>query len=103
EDGIRDRNVTGVQTCALPIYPLGLNAEQVREDPRQAVVNAHQYNTRKSVRQGQAGTVYEHGFGNAQTVRLMAYGGEREVLQFLRSEERRVGKEVEGQGWSKRF
>src|SRR5699024_11434271 len=21
-DGIRDRNVTGVQTCALPIYPL---------------------------------------------------------------------------------
>ncbi|MGO1719330.1 MAG: TonB-dependent receptor family protein, partial [Luteimonas sp.] len=63
--------------------PLGLNAEQVREDPRQAVVNAHQYNTRKSVRQGQAGTVYEHGFGNAQTVRLMAYGGEREVLQFL--------------------
>src|SRR5699024_12167307 len=23
EDGIRDRNVTGVQTCALPIYPEG--------------------------------------------------------------------------------
>src|SRR5699024_6508980 len=23
EDGIRDRNVTGVQTCALPILPLG--------------------------------------------------------------------------------
>ena len=22
EDGIRDRNVTGVQTCALPIWPL---------------------------------------------------------------------------------
>src|SRR5699024_12009176 len=22
EDGIRDRNVTGVQTCALPIYPI---------------------------------------------------------------------------------
>src|SRR5207249_6198702 len=22
-DGIRDRNVTGVQTCALPIWPLG--------------------------------------------------------------------------------
>src|SRR5690554_5507674 len=41
--------------------PLGLTAEQVREDPRQAVVNAFQYNTRKSVRQGQAGGVYEHG------------------------------------------
>src|SRR5207249_4927691 len=24
EDGIRDRNVTGVQTCALPIYPHNL-------------------------------------------------------------------------------
>src|SRR5207249_7343916 len=23
EDGIRDRNVTGVQTCALPIYHIG--------------------------------------------------------------------------------
>src|SRR5437773_5929255 len=23
EDGIRDRDVTGVQTCALPIYPAG--------------------------------------------------------------------------------
>src|SRR5437868_10143784 len=23
EDGIRDRNVTGVQTCALPIFPIG--------------------------------------------------------------------------------
>src|SRR5699024_11853457 len=26
EDGIRDRNVTGVQTCALPIYYLIKNA-----------------------------------------------------------------------------
>src|SRR5699024_11904720 len=25
EDGIRDRNVTGVQTCALPIYPASLD------------------------------------------------------------------------------
>ncbi|NLG58768.1 MAG: TonB-dependent receptor [Gammaproteobacteria bacterium] len=63
--------------------PLGLTAEQARENPRQAVVNAFQYNTRKSVRQGQAGALYEHGFGAAQTLRLMAYGGEREVLQFL--------------------
>src|SRR5699024_999244 len=27
EDGIRDRNVTGVQTCALPIYLAGESAE----------------------------------------------------------------------------
>src|SRR5690554_6628437 len=63
--------------------PLGLNAEQLPEDPRQAVAVAHQYNTRKSVRQSQVGAVYEHGFGASQALRLMAYGGEREVLQFL--------------------
>src|SRR5699024_11546627 len=27
EDGIRDRNVTGVQTCALPIYPAAGNGK----------------------------------------------------------------------------
>src|SRR5699024_11530704 len=26
EDGIRDRNVTGVQTCALPIFRFNINA-----------------------------------------------------------------------------
>src|SRR5207249_9549296 len=29
EDGIRDRNVTGVQTCALPIYGVAVIAEGV--------------------------------------------------------------------------
>src|SRR5580658_2945455 len=29
EDGIRDYKVTGVQTCALPILPSGLNATSV--------------------------------------------------------------------------
>src|SRR5699024_4305217 len=29
EDGIRDRNVTGVQTCALPISPLATAAGEV--------------------------------------------------------------------------
>src|SRR5699024_11889910 len=33
EDGIRDRNVTGVQTCALPIYLRGLGAEPVTYGP----------------------------------------------------------------------
>src|SRR5699024_11447220 len=35
EDGIRDRNVTGVQTCALPIYQVLkqiLGPEQTMED-----------------------------------------------------------------------
>src|SRR5690606_2301776 len=63
--------------------PLGLDADQVRDNPRQAVVNARRYDTRKSVRQSQAGAVYEHGIGDAQTLRLMAYGGGRGVLQLL--------------------
>src|SRR5699024_11629456 len=29
EDGIRDRNVTGVQTCALPIFPVAQHKEGV--------------------------------------------------------------------------
>src|SRR5437773_3344220 len=34
EDGIRDRDVTGVQTCALPIYAGGAGARLVRLAPR---------------------------------------------------------------------
>src|SRR5699024_11537269 len=36
EDGIRDRNVTGVQTCALPIYTLPSDErEYAQSDPWQ--------------------------------------------------------------------
>src|SRR5207249_8369915 len=87
EDGIRDRNVTGVQTCALPIYlgrpphfpvehhersrALGVEraaVQQVRQGPdrREAVVERVQHVRR---------TFVEH-----------------HVLHFGRSEERRVGK-----------
>src|SRR5437868_10692591 len=37
EDGIRDRNVTGVQTCALPIYTVGAN----RVDEGAKIVRLH--------------------------------------------------------------
>ncbi|HEY4531246.1 MAG TPA: TonB-dependent receptor [Luteimonas sp.] len=63
--------------------PLGLTAAQMREDPRQAVANAYVYDTRKSVRQSQAGAVFEQGFGDAQALRLSAWGGDREVTQVL--------------------
>src|SRR5690606_2537231 len=33
EDGIRDFHVTGVQTCALPIFPLGQLGRQLRRGP----------------------------------------------------------------------
>ena len=63
--------------------PLGLTAQQMREDPRQAVANAFVYDTRKTVRQSQAGAVFEQGFGEAQALRLSAWGGDREVTQVL--------------------
>src|SRR5699024_12067339 len=34
EDGIRDRNVTGVQTCALPIYPPVFYLKNLDKSPR---------------------------------------------------------------------
>ena len=63
--------------------PLGLTAEQVREDPRQASPVALQFDTRKSVRQTQAGVTWQQPLGEAQTLRLMGYGGQRSIEQFL--------------------
>src|SRR5207249_9155602 len=37
EDGIRDRNVTGVQTCALPIFDPGGQPRRVRSGPALSV------------------------------------------------------------------
>src|SRR6266705_5152293 len=43
EDGIRDRTVTGVQTCALPISHARAEREQVRRllDPREPRLAEH--------------------------------------------------------------
>src|SRR5699024_11273872 len=40
EDGIRDRNVTGVQTCALPIYYLAESIAQ-NSNPERTTVFAY--------------------------------------------------------------
>src|SRR5207253_5057294 len=48
EDGIRDGHVTGVQTCALPIYGQGLGLglpPQNKSDQPGHVVNMHVLNT----------------------------------------------------------
>jgi iron complex outermembrane receptor protein len=60
--------------------PLGLDAEQLSADPRAVTAAALAFDTRKSVRQQQLGAVLESGDGHW---RLMAYGGERRVVQFL--------------------
>lgn len=63
--------------------PLGLTREQVREDPRQAAPAALQFDTRKRLRQGQAGAIYARPLGSRDRLQLMAYAGSRDVVQFL--------------------
>src|SRR3712207_7601776 len=79
EDGIRDIGVTGVQTCALPIYLADdvVVGEADRDDRVEALL-------------GQLGQ------------QLDAVGGVlvgAEFLELARSEERRVGKECRSR-WS---
>lgn len=63
--------------------PLGLTRAQFEEDPSQATAVATQFNTRKSVDQSQGGAVYEHRLGDAHTLRLLGYGGRRQIEQYL--------------------
>ena len=62
--------------------PLGLTAEQVRQDRRQAVAAAHVFDTRKSVEQRQLGLLYSLPLGDS-TLRASAWSGVREVEQYL--------------------
>src|SRR5207248_6374316 len=98
EDGIRDRTVTGVQTCALPIFFAAAGAGV------------------RSRRQGQ----YDNPCGRGIALRLgghvhpLPHGGPEPtvwttsdqyqralpVQQSVRSEERRVGKECRRKVWT---
>src|SRR5438067_4839105 len=88
EDGIRDRNVTGVQTCALPIS-IGLLC------------------IRRSLAEGRI-VGFATGLGaataDATYGAIAAFGltaiSSFLVAQKLRSEERRVGKECRS-GWAR--
>src|SRR5699024_11459731 len=77
EDGIRDRNVTGVQTCALPILIICVPPGKV-EDYAHAVGSV----AKLAANAGVARLI----FSSATSI----YGG---VGNKTRSEERRVGKE----------
>src|SRR5688500_20173929 len=84
EDGIRDYKVTGVQTCALPIYVSAhLTFPGLFQDSRaRSILSPAKRESSRSV-----GTRHAKGRCNP-----MAYE--------VRSEERRVGKEVGG--WEER-
>src|SRR5699024_11461453 len=84
EDGIRDRNVTGVQTCALPIFQIGvpMGFEHI------AVCGAMIVSTRIV---SPLGTI---------AIAANSFAVTAESLCYMRSEERRVGKECRYGGWA---
>ncbi|TEA77069.1 TonB-dependent receptor [Allopusillimonas ginsengisoli] len=63
--------------------PQGLTRDEFMEDPRQAAPNAVTYNTRKTVSQTQGGLTYERTLNVDNTLRLMAYYGQRTTRQYL--------------------
>src|SRR5207249_6991272 len=80
EDGIRDRNVTGVQTCALPISAAVLLGARAAHDRLLDLLHAPDAERRQQsavVRQEQGEALVE-------------------LAEEGRSEERRVGKEWRG-------
>src|SRR5699024_12074029 len=90
EDGIRDRNVTGVQTCALPISGYMKNTDQLSRDS----IEYYKERTEKLEMEKEALVAklkwYEEQFRLSQQRR---FGSSSEKTNSDRSEERRVGKE----------
>src|SRR2546430_11639576 len=91
EDGIRDLTVTGVQTCALPIYFLYFESLRTQQQLwSQTVIWASLLGTFLTVVGIVLGILQ---FKRGKDGRLSPYRG------WFRSEERRVGKECRSR-WS---
>src|SRR5439155_9266119 len=91
EDGIRDGHVTGVQTCALPIYQqvlMSLLLELAQEAHQDLLISDRVRGLVTMRIQGESADVALAGVLKAHSARLERVG---EV--GVRSEERRVGKE----------
>src|SRR5690606_41145988 len=93
EDGIRDFHVTGVQTCALPIYHL-IDQPIIRSE-NVTVTSASGIH---------ATTMAEYAFMMMLALghRLLTAIRLQSEAEWARSEERRVGKECRSGWWSGR-
>ena len=62
--------------------PGGLTPSAWAADPRAVAQNPLDYNARKNTRQTQVGLTYERKINAANSLRMMVYAGEREIVQF---------------------
>jgi len=67
----------------LSLDPLGLSRAQFDANPYQTTPQAIAFNTRKRVRQSQAGWTGEYALGGTVSLRALAYAGTRGVEQYL--------------------
>lgn len=81
-DGTLDLVLNAIDS-PLAQDPLGLTDAQWRADPRQTSAQALLFDTRKTLRQQQAGLVWEQALGEAHAIRAMGYAGQRAVMQVL--------------------
>src|SRR5437868_8084102 len=93
EDGIRDRNVTGVQTCALPISTMRrMTSARVRKE---AIIILRIVGESSTTRI----SLIQNSFEDTKTKSHKAFSTKihdfrhNSSFRYLRSEERRVGKE----------
>src|SRR5207248_4756192 len=92
EDGIRDRTMTGVQTCALPICGSVINLSSISS--ANPVPNSVVYSASKAAVDAITKALANELAGRKIRVNAIAPG------MTERSEERRVGKEYRWRGWS---
>lgn len=81
-----DTTVTAVLNALdqpLAQDPLGLTRDQFEADPRQSVPGATLFDTRKRVKQQQAGLTVKHQINTNNTVEAAVYTGRREMTQYL--------------------
>src|SRR5205823_9110878 len=91
EDGIRDKLVTGVQTCALPILGAvynNLGQTELSEQNRQKA-----FELRDRASEHEKLYIMEHYYVDSNQLEK----GKND--RSMRSEERRVGKECRSRGW----
>src|SRR5438093_5209648 len=94
EDGILDWSVTGVQMCALPI-----SGEPCRRPSSPGRAPRRSYRLRCGPADGDL--VADDGVDPEHDLVVQDHvGGGDGIVDVLRSEERRVGKECRARGWS---